>query len=325
MSHSAPAATPTNTPTPTVSVVVPTLNRRDDLLEFCASLLAQTVRPHELIVVDAGQVPDMEEALRAALAGSGVALQYRRSRAGTSLQRNIALDLITGEFVLLCDDDLLLEPPYIERSLEAMATPMQPPVGCVLGTFSSPGRPRGWRQRYFKLFRMTHAAEGDAPHQTRIGTVRWLVSPSKVVKIPVASGGRTLYRAACFQGERFDEFLPGYTLNEDVELSYRIAKRWSIVQTPHARCFHKRSGEGRVDYGDRVSRLIYSQFYFFGKHAKKGPLELAEFAWNNVGTTIFYTGFGLSKGDAAAARGVLRGIARGYGRCLRQLRGLEQR
>lgn len=310
---------------PRVSVIVPTLNRRADLLDFCGSLLAQTVRPHELIVVDAGQVPDMEAALQAALAGSGVALVYRKSRAGTSLQRNIALELVSGEFVLLCDDDLLLEPPYIERSLEAMITPLQPPVGCVLGTFSSPGRPRGWRQRYFKAFRMTHAAEGDKPHQTRIGTVRWLVAPSKVVQIPVASGGRTLYRAACFDGERFDEFLPGYTLNEDVELSYRIAKRWSIVQTPHARCFHKRSGEGRVDYGDRVSRLIYSQFYFFGKHAKKGPIELTEFVWNNVGTAIFYTGFGLAKGKPSEAKAVLRGIAKGYGRCLRQLRGLEQR
>lgn len=309
-------------PSPQVSVIVPTLNRRADLLEFCASLRAQTVRPHELIVVDAGQVPDMEQALVEALAGSGIGLTYRRSKAGTSLQRNVALELVQGDYVLLCDDDLLLEPPYIERSLEAMATPMQPPVGCVLGTFSSPGRPKGWRQRYFRVFRMTHAAAGDRPHMSRIGSVRWLAEPSRVVRIPAASGGRTLYRAACFEGERFDEFLPGYTLNEDVELSYRIAKRWSIVQTPHARCYHKRSGEGRVDYGDRVSRLIYSQFYFFWKHVRKGPVELAEFAWNNVGTAAFYAAYGVG---SKQPRRVLAGIAKGYGRCLRHLRGQEQR
>jgi glycosyltransferase involved in cell wall biosynthesis len=79
---------------PQVSVIVPTLNRRADLLEFCASLRAQTVRPLELIVVDAGQVTDMEQALIEALAGSGIGLTYRRSRAGTSLQRNVALDLV---------------------------------------------------------------------------------------------------------------------------------------------------------------------------------------------------------------------------------------
>ena len=128
-----------------VSVIVPTLNRRADLLEFCASLRAQTVLPYELIVVEDGHVPNMHDALCSALDGSGIALQYRRSRAGTSLQRNIALDLVRGDFVLLCDDDLLLEPAYIAQSLDAMQTPLDPPVGCVLGTFSSPGRPGGWR------------------------------------------------------------------------------------------------------------------------------------------------------------------------------------
>jgi len=306
---------------PKVSVIVPTLNRRMDLLEFADSLLAQTVRPFEFLVVDAGSVPDMEQALRDRLSGSGINLVYRRSAAGTSLQRNVALDLMQGEFVLLCDDDLLLEPDYLEKSLEAMRLSYEPPVGCVLGTFSSPARPRGWRQAWFRTFRMTQAVEGEQASMSRIGSVRWLVRPSAPVKIPVASGGRTLYRTACFEHERFDEFLPGYTMNEDVELSYRIAKKWTIVQTPHAQCFHKRSGEARVDHGDRVGRLIYSQFYFFKKHVPKKPINLAAFAWNNLGTVTFYTGAALSQGRIADGKNLLKGIVRGYGRCFDDLRG----
>ena len=188
-----------------VSVIVPTLNRRDDLLEFVESLLAQTTPVFELLIVDAGEVPDMEDALASALAGSGVDLFYTRSEAGTSLQRNIALERFRGDYVLLCDDDLLLEPDYVERSLEAFQTPADPPVGCVLGTFSSPARPRGWQQRYFKAFGMTHSVPGDRASMSTSGGVRWLVVPSDVVAVPVASGGRTMYRAACFDDERFDE------------------------------------------------------------------------------------------------------------------------
>ena len=44
-----------------------------------------------------------------------------------------------------------------------------------------------------------------------------------------------------------------------------------------ARLFHKRAPTARVDYGDRVSRLIYSRFYFFKKHLSKDPLTLAAF------------------------------------------------
>ncbi len=317
------SSAPPSPPPPRVSVIVPTLNRRADLLEFTDSLKAQTVLPHELLVVDAGAVPDMEEALRERLHGSGISLIYRRSAAGTSLQRNIALDLMSGDYVALCDDDLLLEPTFIERCLECFALPHSPPVGCVLGTFTSPPRPRGWQQRWFHTFGMTTSVPGDEAWMTRAGGVRWLIEPSRVVRVPVASGGRTVYRAACFDGVRFDEFLPGYTLAEDVELSWRIGQRWSIVQTPYARCFHKRADGGRVDYGDRVSRLLYSQYYFFKKHVKKDPRSLGAFAWTQIGTTVFYTGVGALRAPKGEKLRVVRGIARGYRRVARDLAGLK--
>ena len=69
---------------PRISAVIPTLNRREDLLEFAATLVEQTVPCDELLIVDAGDVPDMEEALATALAGTGCDLVYRRSPAGTS-------------------------------------------------------------------------------------------------------------------------------------------------------------------------------------------------------------------------------------------------
>jgi len=309
---------------PRISAVIPTLNRRADLLEFAATLIQQTVRCDELVIVDAGDVPDMKEALEAALDGSGCVLKYRKSEAGTSLQRNIALDLVDADYVFLFDDDVLLEPEYIERTLEAFAHPADPPVGCVLGTFLSEPRPQGMRQRYFRAFGMTHAMNGD-PSISTSGGVRWPIDPAGVVEIPVASGGRTAYRRDAIGDERFDEFLPGYTMSEDVEFSYRIAQRWTIVQTPTARLFHKRAPTSRVDYGDRVSRLIYSRFYFFKKHLPKDPKTLAAFAWTNVGITAFYTGVGLLKAPAGDRSGVFRGVARGYRRCADDMLGREVR
>jgi len=123
---------------PKVSVIVPTLNRRMDLLEFADSLLAQTVRPFEFLVVDAGSVPDMEQALRDRLSGSGINLVYRRSAAGTSLQRNVALDLMQGEFVLLCDDDLLLEPDYLEKKPGSNAAFLRAARRLCVGYFLQP-------------------------------------------------------------------------------------------------------------------------------------------------------------------------------------------
>ena len=168
---------------------------------------------------------------------------------------------------------------------------------------------------------MTHSGAGDTASISTSGGVRWLIDPHSTVQVPVASGGRTAYRREAIARERFDEFLPGYTLSEDVEFSFRIARAWSIVQTPTARLFHKRAPTARVDYGDRVSRLIYSRFYFFKKHLPKDPRHILAFGWTNVGITTFYAGVGLLKAPRGEKASVLRGVARGYKRCVADLAG----
>lgn len=298
---------------PRLSVIVPTLNRRQDLLEFTETLVQQTIQPDEFIVVDAGSVPDMKEAMLAVLEGSKIELVYRQSQAGTSLQRNVAMDLMTGEIIFMFDDDILLEPNYIEQTLRVFETPSHPPIGCVLGTFTSPARPRGWQQQWFKVFGMTHSVDGEKARLRSGGGVYWLVEPNQNVQVPVASGGRTAYRVESIQAERFDEFLPGYTLAEDVEFSYRVAQNWTIIQSPDCRLFHKRSPHSRVDYGDRVSRLIYSRYYFFQKHLPKDLQHTGAWVWSNIGIIGLYAGVAASrKGERI---GILRGIARGYQRC----------
>ena len=121
--------------------------------------------------------------------------------------------------------------------------------------------------------------------------------------------------------EQFDDFLPGYTYAEDVELAFRVSKRWTLVQTPHARVFHNYSPAARVSLPDRGGRVIYSRFYFFKQHREKTPRNLAAFAWTNVGLSAFYSGVALIMKPMGEKGPMLRGIARGYRRVLDDLRG----
>ena len=305
----------------TLSAIVPTLNRRDDLLAFVETLIGQSRRPHELVVVDAGDDRGLPVALDRALQGSGIRLRYVRSRAGTSLQRNIALDMARGDIIFFLEDDVLLEPDYIERTLEVFDLPFDPPVGGVQGTFTNPPRPRGWQQRYFRLFGMTHAVPGDEAGMSTSGGPRWLIRPSRPVAVPITFAGGSAYLRAAIDGARFDEFLSGYTMGEDVEFSFRVGQRWTLVQTPHARLFHTFSAESRPEPGDRIGRLIYSRYYFFRKHVPKDPQNLAAFAWTNVGLSAFYSGVALIMKPMGEKGPMLRGIARGYRRVLDDLRG----
>ncbi len=307
---------------PRLSVIVPTIGRPAELRGLIASIRAQTVLPDEFVVVDAGpESNDIESVCAEALDGSGIELVYARSAPGTSLQRNVALEHATGEFYFLFDDDLSVQADYIERSLEVFALPTQPPVGCVLGTFSSPPRAGGsLRKAWFKTFGLTHARAGDEATMFRSGGVQWAQRPSRVIRVPAASGGRTAYRAACFETERFAEYLPGRTQNEDVEVSFRIAKNWTILQSPDVVCYHDRVEKGRTTYGDRVARVVYANYWFFKQHRPKDPAHLAAFAWSNLGLSAYYAGVGVAKRQP---RDLVGGLVKGYRWCAEDLQGKE--
>ncbi len=302
-----------------VSIVLPTMNRGEDMRAFLDSLLAQTVLPGELVVVDAGE--PVEALLREALEGSGIELVYLKSDPGTSLQRNLGIDRARGEFLFFLDDDMVLEPAYIEATLEAFAVPMDPPVGGVMGSQINVPPDSAPKRALYGLLGIAHTAPGDDSELYISGGVRWLAEPSGVVPIPAAATGRVAYRAACLEAERFSEFLPGYTFAEDVELAVRIARSWTIVHQPAARLDHRHSAAGRVGYGDRVSRVMYSRFYFFSRHRDKTPRNLAAFAWSHSGETAQLVGVGLKRGTGV--RPLVKGVAHGYRLCLEDIgRGL---
>ena len=62
-----------------ISVIIPTLNRYDDLKAFTHTLTRQTLKPAELVIVDAGTLDSIEPMLRAGLDGTGIELVYLRA------------------------------------------------------------------------------------------------------------------------------------------------------------------------------------------------------------------------------------------------------
>jgi len=173
------------------------------------------------------------------------------------------------------------------------------------------------------VFGMSHAGPGDTPQAYRSGCFRTLIRPSRVVPVHVMSGGRSAFRRECFATERFSEYLPGYIPSEDVELSYRVAKRWTLVHTPHARLHHKRSPTNRLARWDRLGRLLYSRYYFFRKHVPRDTSHTAAFIWSNLGFCLWTFGSALQRPQTSLT--VVQGLAYGAYLCATNARGLAPR
>lgn len=108
-----------------VSVIAPTHNRAELVLETLDSVAAQTHRPIELIVVDDGSTDDTAAAVerwRSAHADADLHVIYERQpHSGAGAARNRGLRRSRGRYIQFLDSDDLLTAAKLERSLEAMA------------------------------------------------------------------------------------------------------------------------------------------------------------------------------------------------------------
>jgi GT2 family glycosyltransferase len=101
----------------TVSVVIPSYNRADLLTLTIRSILAQTVRPAEIIVVDDGST----DHTAAACAAFPSPVQYiRQENSGVSAARNRGIKAASGSWIAFCDSDDLWMPNKLEVQLAAI-------------------------------------------------------------------------------------------------------------------------------------------------------------------------------------------------------------
>lgn len=120
-----------DTPMPRVTVVMPMYNAAQFVSEAVASVLAQTYRDFELIVVDDAS-GDSSLAIVEAVHDSRVRVIRHESNKGASLSRNEALAEARGEFVAIMDADDVCAPTRLERQVAFLdAHHLVGVVGCA--------------------------------------------------------------------------------------------------------------------------------------------------------------------------------------------------
>ncbi|MBP1157587.1 MULTISPECIES: glycosyltransferase [unclassified Paenibacillus] len=103
---------------PLISVIIPTYNRTDFLCELIESLWRQTYRHLQIIIVnDCGESVDFVKDLYPELDITVVNMESNQKHVHA---RNKGLGFVSGEYIMLCDDDDLLLPGHVERMLREL-------------------------------------------------------------------------------------------------------------------------------------------------------------------------------------------------------------
>ncbi|MDE6046764.1 MAG: glycosyltransferase family 2 protein, partial [Alistipes sp.] len=90
-----------------ISVIIPLYNKEREIAGTLRSVLAQTLRPKEIVVVDDGSTDRSAEVVETVAAGEGggAIRLVRQSNAGVSVARNRGAAEAQGEYVAFLDAD----------------------------------------------------------------------------------------------------------------------------------------------------------------------------------------------------------------------------
>lgn len=132
---------------PLVSVIVPVYKAEAFLDQCVQSMLGQTERDFELLLIDDGS-PDNSPAMCDAWAARDARIRVlHKPNGGVSSARNAGLDAAGGEFIVFLDSDDWAEPDYLSRLLALQAQTAE--EGVLVMTDYQPFAPEGPEARDF--------------------------------------------------------------------------------------------------------------------------------------------------------------------------------
>ncbi|MDI7218621.1 glycosyltransferase [Leptospira santarosai] len=99
-----------------ISVVIPTFNREDKIIKAISSVLAQTLRPKEIIVADDGSTDSTVSKIQETFSNSydGIRILFLEHK-GVSHARNRGVENATGDWIAFLDSDDEWLPEKLER------------------------------------------------------------------------------------------------------------------------------------------------------------------------------------------------------------------
>ncbi|WP_208427081.1 glycosyltransferase family 2 protein [Salinibacter pepae] len=294
------------------AVVICTRNRPEELEETLDSIAAHPPSTNLLLAVMDASDAETKAQVQSVVENFDVVPSVHWSYTdppSLARQRNAALDRLPTavEVVHFIDDDVTVHPGYFEALSAVLRT--RPDVGGAGGLVLEPSKdaPSARNERLQSFFFLSHTEDGrvlpsgcttSAQQPTRHDTsglcdTEWL-------------NGCSSYRRSILDQHRFDEVLTGYSMLEDLDLSYRIHRQARLVVQPEARLTHRRSPSNRFGAERYNHALTVHRRWFIEKHFGDVTSRLA-YWWSLVGRLLATT-VSSDPPRPAARRGLLHGL-----------------
>jgi GT2 family glycosyltransferase len=268
-----------------ISAIIPTLGRPEMLRRCLESLTKQTVPITEVILVHCGDdeaTPALAKETRWSDAGLTVRYFHYPER-NCAAQRNFAVTKASYDNLLLIDDDIEVDAHWAEELFAPVWS--DPKVGATMGNLSN--QPMATPTLFWRIYRtvLLGKTKGFEPGRL-VGAALpngFPTTARELMSCEWLRGGASALRREAFESVGgFASFFAGSSPGEDLDLGYRLSRKWRLYYVPSARCLHHQSPGGR-EGSDRHQYLsMRSRFGILtitmGKSRVKGLAHIALWA-----------------------------------------------
>lgn len=290
------------------SLVIPTCNRGGEVERLLETLLVLPDTPGEVVVVDGDPAGDLGDRLRdwSADTAAPFALVYVASPPELTRRRNVGIDISTRDFIFFLDPDAIPLPGYFNETRRVFEMDR---LGCVGGVAGIVVNETQRRRRLHSALTLLPPLEPLLYHRSGVHTPRRFMKPfAGVRRVDVLPGSASAWRRDVFDADRFSCFFREHPEGEDVEMSLRAGRSWTLLCCGDARI--QLTSLRRPGAAFHAGRAHIRNRYFVWKRHVQRP------ATRN--TARFWCGATLSAAVELAALRVRRaaGIVSGIVSCL---------
>lgn len=245
-----------------ISAVIPTLHRPNDLKRAVVSILAQSRKPDELIIVDQSRDDSSKVLIGELFRGvESIRLNYIHDSKISGLidAKRAAASLATSEIVCFLEDDIVLESEYFQEVITGFEEKVDM-LGCSGVITNQPNQSFLYRTLRRLFFRGIFC-------DPRVDIFASFKSEShRLHQCDILSGGLSCWRREVLNTIPFD-VLNGFHMFEDMEFSTRVVERYGsqLYVNRMARLEHHFSPINRDLDGRRQQRKMREAVLFYKK------------------------------------------------------------
>lgn len=265
---------------PKISIHLVTWNGEKYIADCLESIFRQTFDDYFLLIVDNGSIDETKTVIEQQylpLFQDKARLIRNKDNAGFAKAHNQALLWTDSEYVLVLNQDIILEPDFLEQAVRFMdAHPKAGSINPKLlkwegktdaftpGTKSTIIDSLGLELHKTQRVSEIGVGEEDGPQY------------AQEQEIFGASGAAPMYRRAALEDIRYnDEFFDAdfMSYKEDIDVAYRLRwKGWESYFVPQAVAYHDRSAVGHkkifsvADFKTRKKKASFVSYHSYKNH-----------------------------------------------------------